>query len=259
MTRKPALITGASSGIGAILAELFAKDGHDVVLVARNTEKLAALAERLQSQFSIGTYVLSADLAKPEAAQSMFDDLARRGVTVDFLVNNAGFGTNGDFLDLPLDKELEMIQVNITALVQLCHVFGTSMRQRGFGRILNIASTAGFQPGPYMATYYASKAFVISFSEALAYELEASKVTVTCCCPGATATAFAERSGSSSAKMFNSPMVAKPEAVALHAYRAMLAGRRVTVHGALNRIGTLSVRFAPRSLAVSIAATLNRH
>lgn len=257
-TTRTSLITGASSGIGAALAELFARDGHAVVLAARNTDKLAALARELEKKYSVVAHVAGVDLATPHAAKTLHDDMTARGVHVDFLVNNAGYGTNGAFLELPIDEELKMMQVNMAALVELCHVFGAPMRERGFGHILNIASTAGFQPGPFMASYYATKAFVISFSEALAFELKDSPVHVTCCCPGATATAFAERSGSSHAKMFNSPMVAKPEAVAAHAYRAMLARKRLTVHGGLNWFGAFSVRIAPRGMALSIAATLNR-
>jgi short-subunit dehydrogenase len=236
MPNKTALVTGASSGIGAILASKLAREGHDVVLVARNVDKLTTLSRELAARYGVSATAIVADLAEPSAAESVFEQVAAQGSTVDILVNNAGFGSAGPFLDTSLAEELEMIQVNIRSLLALSHLFARGMRERGFGRILNIASTAGFQPGPYMATYYATKAFVISFSLALAYELRGTGVSVTCHCPGATHTAFAERAGIRQTKLFQRPGVASAEDVATHAYRAMMAGKKLAVHGALNRV-----------------------
>jgi short-subunit dehydrogenase len=258
MSRTLALITGASAGLGEQFANLFAQDGHDVVLVARRIDRLETLAERLRQEHDVAAQAIAADLADPAAPQRLFDEVASRGMKVDFLVNNAGFGSNGAFLDLDLAREAEMVEVNCTALVRLAHLFGRPMRERGRGRILNVASTAAFQPGPYMATYYATKAFVLSFSEALAHELRGSGVTVTCHCPGATHTEFAAQAGLSGAKLFRRPSVASAAEVAEHGYRAMMKGTPLAVHGMLNRLVVQSVRLAPRSVARSIAASLNR-
>jgi uncharacterized protein len=162
--KRTALVTGASLGLGNELARLFAKDGVDLVLVARNEAKLEALARELADAHGVAAHVVASDLCRPGAATEVFEETERRGLTVDFVVNNAGFGSNGHFLDLDRAREVEMVQLNVTALVELTHLYARPMRDRGFGRVMNIASTAGFQPGPFMATYYATKAFVVSFS-----------------------------------------------------------------------------------------------
>ena len=194
-----ALITGASAGLGAEMARLAARDGHDVVLVARNEAKLRELASELEKS-GVSAQVVPQDLTDRGAPERIF--AACRDRKVDVLFNNAGFGSSGPFLDLDLRHELEMVDVNMAAVVALTHLFAKPMRERGFGRICNVASTAGFQPGPFMATYYASKAFVISFSEAIAYELRGTGVTVTCHCPSATATEFAGRAGNDKSSLF---------------------------------------------------------
>ena len=258
MSRKLALITGASAGLGEQFAHLFAQDGHDVVLVARRADRLQALAGQLQDAHKITAHVITADLTDPGAPRRLYDDVVKRGLAVEFLVNNAGFGSNGAFLDLDLAGEANMIEVNCSALLQLTHLFGRPMRERKSGRILNVASTAAFQPGPYMATYYATKAFVVSFSEALAHELHGSGVTVTCHCPGATHTEFGAKAGNDKSRLFQRTGVAEAPEVARHAYRAMMNGETLAVHGMLNRIVMESIRFSPRSLARSVAAALNR-
>ena len=249
------LVTGASAGLGLEFARLAAKDGHDVVLVARNFEKLKELAGQLSAEHKIDAHVIPADLGDPDAPPAILKACGDR--KVDVLFNNAGFGSSGAFLDLPLDKELEMVRVNISAVVALTHLFAQKMRERGFGRICNIASTAGFQPGPYMATYYATKAFVISFSEAIAHELKGTGVTVTCHCPSATATEFAGRAGNDQTALFKSG-VARAAEVAAHAYRATMRGDGLAIPGAKNWFMMESLRFAPRSVVRSIAAKLNR-
>jgi short-subunit dehydrogenase len=256
MSRQVALVTGASSGLGEHFATLFAKHGVDVVLVARNAPRLEALAERLRVH-QVEAHVVAADLADPGAPQAVFDAVTRKGLEIEFLVNNAGYGSNAAFLDLPLAGEANMVEVNCTALLKLTHLFAQPMRARKHGRVLNIASTAAFQPGPYMATYYATKAFVVSFSEALAHELAESGVTVTCSCPGATATNFAARAGNAQSRLFKRPGVARAEDVAEAAFEAMMRGEVLAVHGALNLMAMQSVRFSPRAVVRRIAAALN--
>lgn len=257
MSQHVALVTGASAGLGEQFATLFAKDGHDVVLVARNEARLEAIAERLRIH-KVSVYVVPADLADPAGPQKVFDAVNAKGLEIEYLVNNAGFGSNGAFAELPLEGEADMVEVNCTSLLKLTHLFVQGMRARKHGRILNIASTAAFQPGPFMATYYATKAFVLSFSEALAHELKPHGVTVTCYCPGATATEFAARSGNEKSKLFRRKSgVASAHDVASDAYESMMQGSVVAVHGALNWVLAQSVRLSPRAVVTSIAANLN--
>lgn len=256
--RKTALITGASAGLGKEFAELFARDGHDVVLVARNGEALGRIAADLQQAHKVTAVSMPLDLSRAESCDELHRTLKERGIAVDFLVNNAGFGSHGPFLDQELSKEVDMVALNVTALLRLCHLFGREMRARRSGRILNIASSAGFQAGPYMATYYASKAFVVMFSEALAFELKPDGVTVTCHCPGATATEFAQRAGNDKTRLFQRSGVAKASEVAAHAYAAMQQGKVLSVHGALNKVGVFFTRLVPRQTASSIAAQMNK-
>ncbi|WP_164008387.1 SDR family NAD(P)-dependent oxidoreductase [Pyxidicoccus trucidator] len=258
MSRKVALITGASAGLGEQFARCFARDGHDVILVARGAERLEALAQALEKEHGVKAHVLPADLGRPEAPEALFEAVRAKGLVVDFLVNNAGFGSNGPFLDQDVAREAEMVEVNCTALLKLSHLFARPMRERGGGRILNVASTAAFQPGPYMATYFATKAFVVSLSEALAHELQGSGVTVTCYCPGATHTEFALRAGNAKTRLFQRPGVAKASDVAADAFAMMMRGRVLAVHGVLNWLGAVMVRFSPRAAVRALAASLNQ-
>lgn len=252
-----ALITGASAGLGAEFARLFAADKHDLVLVARRRERLDALAAELKAAHGVTSHVITADLMDPAAPKAILDEVARLGLEVEFLVNNAGFGTNGAFWELDPAQERGMVEVNITALVVLTRGLLPAMVQRKRGRVLNIGSTAGFQPGPYMAGYYASKAFVNSFTEALAFELRGTGVTATVSCPGATATEFFEVAGNKKTKLFEGGTMSARE-VAEGAYRAMHAGDPVVVHGARNKLGVWTVKFSPRGVVTAIAASLNR-
>ena len=239
------LITGASSGIGLELAKCFAADGARLVLVARNTAALEALAAELRGKHRIEVRVLAADLAQPETTERIFAELKAGGVTVDVLVNNAGFGTHGEFVETPLERQLEMVQVNITTLIQLTGLFLPGMIERRRGGVLNVASTAAFQPGPRMAVYYATKAFVLSFSEAIAEEVAGLGVTVTALCPGPTKTNFgrvANFRGSDS--VLRAAMTA--EAVARHGHKAFRRGRFVVISGLQNLLPTLLVRLLPR-------------
>jgi short-subunit dehydrogenase len=256
MTKKTAIITGASAGIGQHLATLFAKDGHNVVLVARRKDKLEELAQSLRSAHGVEVTTLAIDLGKSEAPQQIFDAL--QGKQIDFLVNNAGFGSNGAFSELDMARELEMVQVNVTSLLHLTRLFLPQMVSRKFGRVLNIGSTAGFQPGPFMATYYASKAFVNHFTEALWYELKDTGVTATVSCPGATATEFANVAGNEKSALFKQPGIATAESVAKEAYDAMVSGKKMIIHGAKNKMAYQSLRVAPRSVVLAMAAKLNK-
>jgi len=252
-----ALITGASAGLGRDYARLFAADGNDVVLVARRRDRLEQLAGEIRSATSVATHVIAVDLAERGAARRIEAELHARGLTIDFLVNNAGFGTNGPFAAADLVKQLEMIQLNVTTLVELTRLVVPEMLARGRGRILNVGSTAGFQPGPFMAIYFATKAFVNSFSEALAYELAGTGVTATVSCPGATATEFAGHAGNADSWLFRMG-AADSMAVAREGYAAMMAGTAMVVHGLTNKLSVQALRVSPRAAVRSIAARLNR-
>ena len=247
-----ALITGASSGIGLDLAHLFAQDGHDVVLVARCEEKLRELAKELEAKHKVAAHVIAVDLAHPDTPRQIFE----RAPAIDFLVNNAGFGTSGKFAETDLAAELEMIQVNVTALTHLTKLFLAPMLQRGRGRILNVASTAAFQPGPLMAVYYATKAFVLSFSEAVAEELRGTGVTVTALCPGPVATGFQKTANLGSETLLRLMRPVSSMSVARTAYRALMRGQRVIIPGLKNKIGVQSIRVTPRTLATKVIKAL---
>jgi short-subunit dehydrogenase len=242
--------------MGAEYAKLFAADKHDLVLVARRRDRLEALARDLHEKHGVRVEVVAADLATREGTASVIEEVKRAGREIDFLVNNAGFGASGAFVDMELARELEMIQLNITSLVTLTRAFLPAMVARRRGRVLNVGSTAGFPPGPFMAVYYASKAFVNSFTEALWYELRGSGVTATVSCPGATATEFAEVAGSAQSLLFR--IGAAPAAtVARQGYRAMMKGKPMVIHGLKNKLTVQSLRVSPRALARAIAASLN--
>jgi hypothetical protein len=251
-----ALITGASSGLGAEYAKLFAADKQDLLLVARRRDRLEALAGELRGAHGVRVFVVAADLATAEAPGRVVEEAFRLGLQVDFLVNNAGFGTAGAFAELDIAREREMIQLNIASLVTLTRSFLPAMIERRNGRILNIGSTAGFPPGPFMAVYYASKAFVNSFTEALWYELRGTGVSATVSCPGATATEFADVAGNSRSLLFRLG-AADPKQVAAEGYRAMKKGKPMVIHGLRNKLSVQSLRVSPRAVARAVAASLN--
>lgn len=252
---RAALITGASTGIGLALAKRFAKDGHNVVLTARSAERLENAAREIEQSFQVSTKVLPADLSDPHAPRTVFDACEQENIEVQFLVNNAGFGLNGKFAQLDLGEQLDMIQLNVTALVHLTGLFLPKMLERNRGRIMNIASTAAFQPGPTMAVYYATKAFVLSFGEAVANELRGSNVTLTTVCPGPTTTGFQDRAGAHDMPMLKSPMikVMSADEVAQIGYDAFLKGKSVVIPGIFNLLGAQSVRFMPRAVVTEAA------
>lgn len=243
MRIQTALITGASSGIGEELAELFARDKTNVILVARSGDKLQTLATRLQQTYGIRADVFTSDLSQPGAAQALFDQVTAAGLSVDCLVNNAGFGGMGYFDQMPLETHSRMILVNVLALTELTRLFIPGMVARRAGRILNIGSTASFQPGPNSAVYYATKAYVRSFSEGLQTELSGTGVTVTCLCPGPTKTNFGQHADMDQTPVFRFlAMDVKP--VALAGYRATLAGRTLVVPGIANKLLQLSSKYS---------------
>jgi uncharacterized protein len=247
-----ALITGPSSGIGLDLAHLFAADGHDVVLVARSEDKLRALAAELSAKHHVQATVIVSDLARPDAPREVF----AASPPVDVLVNNAGYGTTGRFESTPLRTELDMIQVNIAALTHLTKLFLPQMLERKRGRILNVASTAAFQPGPLMAVYYATKAYVLSFSEAVAEELRGTGVTVTTLCPGPTATGFQKSANLSSEALLKLMKPVSSMEVARAGYRATMRGQRIVIPGIKNKIGVQSLRVSPRGLVTRLVRVL---
>jgi short-subunit dehydrogenase len=251
-----ALITGGSGGIGYELAKLFAKDHHNLVLVARSGPKLAQVADELQRRFGITVKPVALDLAEPAAPQLLFDQLQRESVAVDILVNNAGYGKLGDFAEVPLEESLGQIQLNLAALTHLSRRFLGPMLERRSGKILNVASTAGFQPGPRMAVYYASKAYVISFSEALANELAGKGITVTCLCPGATTTDFANRAGNDKSRLFKQFRPMDVKTVALKGYRGLVAGKTLVIPGLKNWLVIQSLRISPRKTVTAVSRWL---
>ena len=252
--RKTALITGASEGLGRDLAELFARDGHQLVLVARNEARLTELAANLRNQFHVETEVIVQDLSAPDASQHVFDRL--QGKPIDFLINNAGFGTHGPFAESDVQSQLAMLQVNIVALTHLTRLILPQMLKRRSGRIMNMASVAGFLPGPLMAVYYATKAYVISFSEALANEAARSGVTVTAVCPGPTKTEFQKRAGIEASPLFERNVMSSMD-VARIGYKAMMRGKRVAVTGFANQFMAVGTKFMPTRLTAAIARKLN--
>ncbi len=243
MAGETALVTGASSGIGLELTRLFAADGSNLILVARRQEALETLAAELRSAHGIAVTVMSCDLSRPGAAKELFERVEREGVQVDVLVNNAGFGKMKPFHQIPPDVHEQMLQLNVVALNQLTRLFVTGMIERGYGRILNVASTASFQPGPNAAAYYASKAYVRFLSEAIAEELRGTGVTVTCLCPGPTRTEFGAISAMEETLLFKHAMDAKT--VARRGYRGLRSGRTVVITGLGNKLLAFNSKLLP--------------
>ena len=256
MPPPTALITGASSGIGRALARVFARDGYALVLVARRLAVLEELAAELSRDHGVTVRVMAIDLAEPDAAMRLFADLQQSGVVVDVLVNNAGFGMQGAFAALPADRQLQMIHLNVTALTALTRLLLPSMLERGKGGVLNVGSTAGFQPGPFMAVYYATKAFVVSFSEAIADEFTGTGVVVSCLAPGATATRFAAEAGATRSRLFSGDMMSAEE-VARIGYDAWKGGKPLVIAGLRNRVSQMLVRIMPRAYVRGVVRRLN--
>ena len=251
------LITGASSGIGLELARSFAADGCRLVLLARSTDALEALAGELRREHGIEAHVVMADLSLPETPAQVFEEVQGRGIVVDILVNNAGFGACGGFADLPLQRQLNMIQVNLTALTALTGLFLPGMIGRGRGGVLNVGSVAGYLPGPTMAIYFASKAFVLSFTDALAEELVGTGVTATVLCPGPTESNFGiVARGQKERRRKTGKMTAK--SVAQDGHDAFRRGKSVAISGWRNRILVLLIWLMPRRAVRKMAKFFNQ-
>lgn len=256
--RPLALVTGASSGIGLELARQLASKGHDLLLVARNEARLLVLAEELANGHGVRAQVLPMDLSLRDAADHLADEIERRGLAVDVLVNNAGFGLFGRHVETDLADEQQMIDVNITTLTRLTKRLLPAMVRRQRGRILNVASTAAFQPGPYMAVYYATKAYVLSYSEALSEELGNGGVTVTALCPGPTASGFQDKAAMHDSALVKGKRLPTAAEVAVYGVAALLAGRRVAVPGVANKLMVQSLRITPRCLVTRLVALMSR-
>ena len=256
MAHETVLITGASSGIGRELAKCFAADGSRLALVARSGGPLQAFAEELRKLHKIDVRAFPVDLGKPEAPSQVSNCLQIAGFKVDVLVNNAGFGAQGLFAELPLERQLQMLQVNITSLTHLTRLLLPGMVERSHGGVLNVASTAAFQAGPRMAVYYASKAYVLSFTEALAEEVGKIGVSVTALCPGPTATNFVAAAGMHTSRLFNRNAMSAAQ-VAEIGYRAFRQGRVICVTGPRNQLLAFATRLAPRAVARKIAGAWN--
>jgi uncharacterized protein len=247
-----ALITGASLGIGLEFARTFAAAKNNLVLVARNEEKLKTLAAELQTSFGITVKVIAADLSNMQEVQKVYDTCKAENITVDYLINNAGFGDFGLFQDSNWDKTEQMIDLNIKSLTKMCRLFIPDMVVRKAGKILNVASTAAFQPGPTMAVYYATKSYVLFFSEAIYNELQGTGVSVTCLCPGATESGFFKAAAMEESNLVKGKKLPTSKEVALFGYNAMMKNKMMVIHGLMNTIMATSIRFTPRKLVLAI-------
>lgn len=252
------LITGASSGIGKEIAHIYASRGNKLVLVARSTQKLTKLKRELEEKYGIEAIVKSFDLSHSENAKQLYKETSSEGIDVDYLINNAGVGRMSEFINDELIENEKMMNLNMNSLVILSHLYLQDMKKRNSGGILNVASTAAFQPGPNMAVYYASKAFVLNFSEAIHEELQGSKIKVACLCPGPSKTDFFSGHGLSNLKALDKvPWTQSAEDVALVGVRALEGNRAVKISGLINFLVALSVRFTPRILIRKITQKIN--
>lgn len=253
MYKSATLITGAGSGIGLALAREFARHGHDLFLTSRDESELRQLAGELTGKYNVAVDIFAQNLEEPGACEAIYRETKRLGLEVEILCNNAGLGYHGKFWEQSLEQQLTIVRVNIEAVVALTHLFLSEMTRRGHGRVLNVASIAGFQPGPLVAVYHASKAFVLSFTEALATETEDTGVTVTALCPGPTDTDFFPKADMVDIAGFQKAHVMSPGEVAEAAYPALIKGDRTIVPGASNK----SIVFSRRFLSEGAQAKLN--
>lgn len=249
---KTALITGASGGIGLELARIHASKGDHLILVARNKSKLEELKIELERKFNIAVYVIGKDLSDLSAALEIYNETKNAGIEIEYLINNAGFGNFGMFAETDWNKEQQMIQLNITALTQLTKLYLKDMIQRRSGRIMNVASTAAFQPGPTMAVYYATKSYVLHFSEAVANEVKDKGITITALCPGPTESGFQAAAALEESRLFKGKSIPSSKSVAEYGYKAMMRGQSVAIHGLMNNILAFFVRLMPRKLIVKV-------
>jgi short-subunit dehydrogenase len=247
-----ALITGASNGIGLELAKVHASKGGNLVLVARNKSKLDELKKELEIQYNVSVYTIEKDLSANNSAQEVYDEISKQNIQIDYLINNAGFGDFGMFVETDWNKELQMINLNITTLTQFTKLYLQDMVKRKSGKIMNVASTAAFQSGPTMSVYFATKAYVLSFSEAVNNEVSDKGVTVTTLCPGATESGFQVVAAMEESNLVKGKKLPTSKEVAEYGYASMMKGKTIAIHGLMNWILANSVRFTPRSIVVKL-------
>ncbi|QLE40330.1 SDR family oxidoreductase [Nostoc sp. C052] len=255
--KKTALITGAASGIGYQLTQIFARHSYNLVLVDKNEQKLNEIIDEFPQKFGIFVKIFAKDLSIPTSPEEIFTELQQASIKIDVLVNNAGFGTYGAFTETDLSTELKMLQVNIVSLTHLTKLFLKDMVEQNYGKILNVASAAAFQPGPLMAVYFATKAYVLSFSEAIANELEGTGVSVTVLCPGPTASEFQQTAAMENSKIANVKRMMDTATVAKIGYRSLMKNKTVVVPGMRNKILSESVRFTPRNLVTKVVRSMH--
>lgn len=253
-----ALITGASTGLGKEFALLAARDGYDLIITARNQAQLDILAGEVRQSTGRSVVVIASDLACPGAARELAEEVFRRELSPDLLVNNAGFGLLGNFWELDADEQSRMVHLNVTAVVELTRLLLPAMISRRSGSVLNVASTAAFQPGPLMAVYYATKAFIVSFSHAIENEVRPFGIRVTCLCPGPTKTEFADRAKMNATKLFSSGLAMSARDVAEIGLRAVRRGRPLVFAGRMNAIGAFLTRFAPIRTTAAFARRIQQ-
>jgi short-subunit dehydrogenase len=251
-----ALITGASGGIGFDLAKLLAKDKHNLVLIARSEDKLKEIKSSFEKDHGINILIITVDLSVPESASKVFDELEKQDIHIDILINNAGFGDFGIFAECDWQKQEQMINLNILALTKLTRLFLPAMIKLGNGRIMNVASTAAFQPGPLMSVYYATKAFVLSFTYAIANEIKGTGVKITALCPGPTDTGFVSAASLEGSKLFKTFKPKTSSDVALFGYKRMMKGKLLAIPGAMNKLMVWSIRFTPRKLITFVVRAI---
>lgn len=256
---KTVLITGASSGIGLEFAKIFAENGDNVILVARSEDKLIKIKKDLIEKYNNFTCYYAKDLSKPSAAKELFEEVISDGHQVDYLINNAGFGDNHKYLHSDFEIHENMVKLNVIALMELCYYFGKDMCIRKKGKILNVASVAAFSAGPYMSVYYATKAYVLSLSEALSEEFSEHGVSVTCLCPGPTETNFGTVSEFGKSNAFKYLGVAKASDVAKAGYKAMQKGKSLHYHGINVKIMAFLTRLSPRKINTKFSGLMNKH
>lgn len=256
--RKTVLITGAASGIGHAFADIFASDGYDMVIVGRNLEKMNAMKAEYERRYHNTVTTVQKDLSKDNAAQEVFDEVKEKGIEIDVLINNAGVGDYGRFVDIPWHKERDLAGLNMISLMQMMHLYAADMEKRGGGKILNLSSIAAFEPGPYMPMYYASKAFVFSLSQAVSKEMERTGVTVTCLCPGPTATNFEKEANMGKEnRMFTWFKPLQAEEVAKEGYEALMKGKPVCVTKPRYRAFKFMSRFGSEKLKRDMTYAVN--
>lgn len=248
-----ALITGASNGIGLELARIHASNGCDLVLVARNKSKLDELKTELEKEFKVFVYTICKDLSETNSAQEIYEETKKQNIQIVYLINNAGFGDFGMFTETDWNKELKMINLNITTLTLFTKLYLQDMVKRRSGKIMNVASTASFQPGPTMAVYCATKAYVLSFTEALSNEVGDKGVSITALCPGATETGFQAAGAMDESELFKGKKLPTAKEVAKYGYSSMIRGKAVAIHGIMNYIMSNSIRFIPRALVLKVS------